>query len=193
MRKTLWTLLAVVLAAPLLLLIHAYLLVMGNVRPSLSPFLSKQSLSLLAATGDRSASHMLASMRLFQSDDPEDHKLGFASLQQEFEAGSCYAGGKLGWAYQRGLAVKPDVQHAVSLYEKAADCGMTYWQFLLAHAYEQGYLGLTPSKEKATYWLEKPPKVHVAQYECWVASYYRDGTFPRDDEKLARYREACKE
>lgn len=192
MGKALLTVLAIVMLVLVLMLVHAQLIVMGKVRPGVSPALAKHSLALLASLGHPSASHMLASMRLFGSSDPDERKLGFAALQQEFETGSCYAAGKLGWAYQRGLAVQPDMKRALSLYEKAADCGMTYWQFLLAHAYDEGYLGLPQDKEKAAYWLKKEPKIHVDKYECWVANYYRDGTFPRSDEKLVHYSAACK-
>ncbi len=144
-----------------------------------------------ADAGYRSAVHILASLRLFSTDDPEQHRLGFAALEREYEEGSAYSAGKLGWAYQRGLAVEPDLQKAVELYEHAASNGMTYWQYLLAHAHEKGYLGLEVDEEQAAYWLNFKPKVHIDLYECWVANYYADGTFPSNEKLQAEYRQIC--
>ncbi|MEX0708418.1 MAG: hypothetical protein WD078_10680 [Woeseia sp.] len=139
------------------------------------------------------AVHMLASLRLFHTDDPSLQRLGFTALEHEYEAGSAYSAGKLGWAYQKGLGVDPDRDKALELYEYAAKSGMTYWQYLLAHAYEKGYLGLEPDPEKTTYWVSYKPKVHVALYECWVAYYYADGTFPANEELRTRYQNVCDE
>lgn len=139
------------------------------------------------------AVHILASLRLFHTDDPSLQRLGFTALEHEYEVGSAFSAGKLGWAYQKGLGVDPDRDKALELYEYAAKRGMTYWQYLLAHAYEMGYLGLEPDLEKTAYWVSYKPKVHVALYECWVASYYADGTFPMNEELRARYQTVCDE
>jgi len=84
--------------------------------------------------GHYSAPHMLASMKVFQSQNREDRREGFLYLEQEAKEGSCYSVGKIGWAYQKGLGVEPDIEKAISLYKQAAECGMTYWQILLSHA-----------------------------------------------------------
>lgn len=146
-----------------------------------------------AQSGYPSAVHILASLRLFKTDDPTLQRLGFEALEQEYEAGSAFAAGKIGWAYQRGLGVEPDRDKALELYEYAAESGMTYWQYLLAHAYEKGYLGLDVDPAKTAYWVAYKPKVHIALYECWVASYYKDGTFPPDDELQSQYQKICDE
>jgi len=70
---------------------------------------------------------------------------------------------------------------------------MTYWQYLLAHAYEKGYLGLAIDEQRANYWRDHKPKVHVALYECWVAIYYADGTFPKNEELRVNYQKVCDE
>ncbi len=153
-----------------------------------------KAMALLQGPADAdypSAVHILASLRLFSTDDPELQHLGFAALEREYEEGSAYSAGKLGWAYQRGLAVEPDREKAVELYEYAAGSGMTYWQYLLAHAYEKGYLGLEVDEERAAYWLNFKPRVHVDVYECWVANYYTDGTFPPNEQLEAEYRQTC--
>lgn len=139
------------------------------------------------------AVHMLASLRLFNTDDRSLQRLGFEALKQEYESGSAFSAGKLGWAYQRGLGVDPDLDKALELYEYAAKSGMTFWQYLLAHAYERGYFGLDANTEKGAYWVEYKPKIHVALYECWVASYYADGTFPPNEELQAQYQRVCEE
>ncbi len=139
------------------------------------------------------AVHILASLRLFNTDDHSLQQLGFEVLEQEYESGSAFAAGKLGWAYQKGLGIDPDQDKALELYQYAAKSGMTYWQYLLAHSYEKGYLGLIANPDKAVYWIEFKPKVHVALYECWVASYYADGTFPANDELQAQYQTICDE
>ena len=146
-----------------------------------------------AEAGYPQAVHTLASLRLFRSADDSLQRLGFRALEQEYESGSAFAAGKLGWAYQKGLGVEQDLNKALELYQYAARSGMTYWQYLLAHAYEKGYLGLAEDAEKAAYWVAFKPKVHVALYECWVAAYYADGTFPANDEIRAQYQETCDE
>ena len=70
---------------------------------------------------------------------------------------------------------------------------MTYWQYLLAHAYERGYLGLDTDIERAKSWREFQPKVHIAQYECWVAIYYQDCTFPVNEDVADEYQKICDE
>lgn len=146
-----------------------------------------------AAANHGSARHILASIRLFSSDNPSLQRLGFEALEDEYLEGSAYAGGKLGWAYQRGLGVEPNQEKALELYNMAAKAGGTYWQYLLAHAYEMGYLGLEPDAEMSTYWLEYEPKIHYATYECWVTTYYKDGIFPQSNELHARYSGSCEE
>jgi TPR repeat protein len=137
---------------------------------------------------------MIASIDVFQSDDPARQKAGFQVLESEYvDQDSGYAAGKLGWAYQRGLGVEENLDKALELYNIAAEQGMTYWQYLLSHAYERGYLGLDIDTERAQYWREFKPKVHIAQYECWVAIYYQDGTFPVNEELAAEYQEICNE
>ena len=146
-----------------------------------------------AAAGHPSAAHILASLRLFNTDDLSLQQQGFEALEQEYESGSAFSAGKLGWAYQKGLGVEPDQDKALELYNFAAEGGMTYWQYLLAHAYERGYLGLDTDPERAQYWREFKPKKHIAGYECWVAIYYRDGTFPVNEELAGKYQKICEE
>ena len=140
-------------------------------------------LRVSANEGNSQAAHMVASIDVFQSGDPSRQREGFKVLEAEYaESGSAYAAGKMGWAYQQGFGVDRDIDKALELYNVAAERGMTYWQYLLAHAYEKGYLGLEIDEERASYWRDYEPKVHVALYECWVAIYYADGTFPKNEE-----------
>ncbi len=148
---------------------------------------------MISAFGNEGATHMLASIRLFQSDDPDEMKRGLAVIEEEAENGSCYSAGKLGWAYQHGLAVPRNLGKAKTLYEKAASCGMTYWQILLSHAFDQGYLGFEEDPVAALYWRNFEPKVHIGDFNCWVANYYRNGTFPDDEQALANYTRLCSE
>ncbi|RZV34546.1 MAG: sel1 repeat family protein [Chromatiales bacterium] len=151
-------------------------------------------LRVAASEGSSQAAHMIASIDVFQSGDPVRQREGFKVLEGEYsESGSAYAAGKLGWAYQQGFGVDQDLEKALELYNFAAERGMTYWQYLLAHAYEKGYLGLEVNEERAKYWREFKPKVHVALYECWVSTYYQDGTFPKSDELGSKYQKKCDE
>jgi TPR repeat protein len=111
-------------------------------------------LEIPASSGDSGSAHMLASMRVFQSDDPELQRKGFLTLKQEADDGSAYSAGKLGWAYALGRGTEKSEQRALEQYFIAAKAGMTYWQFLLAHAYEQGYYGLPIDPDRAAYWRE---------------------------------------
>ena len=136
--------------------------------------LANTLLRVAAAEGSGQAAHMVASIGVFQSDDPERQRQGFEHLQSEFsDTGSAYAAGKMGWAYQKGLGVEQDIGRALELYNLAAERGMTYWQYLLAHAYERGYLGLDVDNERAEHWRNFKPKVHIASYECWIATLLR--------------------
>jgi len=141
--------------------------------------------------GSKRAAHMLASMRILKSPDFKEQQLGVKQLQTEFSEGSAYAAGKLGWAYQHGYGVAKNQEKSLELYHYAAKNGMTYWQYLLSHAYEKGYLGLEVDVEKAKYWLNYTPKVHIARYECWVSTYYENGTYPLNDKESKKYREKC--
>ena len=122
--------------------------------------------------------HIEASNMLFQSGDPARQEKGFGILEAEYNAGSAFSGGKLGWAYQKGLGVEANLDKALELYLFAAKEGMTYWQYLLAHAYQMGYLGFNTDDERSIYWLNYEPKVHLDKYECWVAYYYEKDFFP---------------
>ncbi len=155
--------------------------------------LANQLLRVAAGEGNAQAVHMIASIDVFQSDDEDRQRAGVKTLEQEYRDGSAYSAGKLGWAYQLGLGVDQDMSKALALYEYAAENGMTYWQHLLAHAYEQGYLGLDVDATVAEHWRAFKPKVHIALYECWVVEYYDMGIFPKDDALRDRYRAACED
>lgn len=137
--------------------------------------------------------HAEASRKLFQSKNEKEQKEGFLYLQREANEGSAYSTGKIGWAYQMGFGVDKNISKAKKLYESAAKSGMTYWQFLLAHAHEQGYLGFSKSEEKYQYWLNYQPKVHLDKYECWVANYYEMGIFPKNDPIYSINKKSCNE
>ena len=106
------------------------------------PQKARSVLEAPASAGHSGAMHMLASLRVFHSDDPAIQREGFLTLQQEADHGSAYSAGKLGWAFALGRGTEKNEQRALEQYFIAAKAGMTYWQFLLAHAYEQGYYGL---------------------------------------------------
>ena len=154
----------------------------------------RKAMSILeapASTGYEVAVHMLASLQVFSSDDPALQREGFLTLQQVANNGSAYSAGQLGWAYALGRGTEKNEQRALEQYFIAAKAGMTYWQFLLAHAYEQGYYGLPIDPDKAKYWREFKPKVHTAKYECQVAQNYERGTFPANEELHKKYLDAC--
>jgi len=152
---------------------------------------AKLFLKIASSLGSDQATHRLASIQLFKSTDFKEQQEGFKTLEKEFNSGSAFAAGKLGWAYQHGFGVKKDLTKAIELYHHAAESGMTSWQFLLAHAYENGYLNLEKSNAKALHWLNFEPKVHVARYECWVVVYYEDGTFPANDSEYKKNNKLC--
>lgn len=147
--------------------------------------------AVLASACAQEMDHVRASKLLFSSEDPQEQREGFEFLLAEYRAGSAYSAGKIGWAYQKGLGVEQDINKAVELYEYAAGSGMTYWQFMLAHAHEMGYLGLEQSNERRDYWLNFPEKTHVDVYECWVVFYYENGFFPQNLEVQDQYKQDC--
>lgn len=74
----------------------------GELSPSRTPF-AEYSLGLLDLSGVAGAGHMVASLKVFNSDDFSKQSEGLVLIRSEAESGSCYSQGKLGWAYQRGL------------------------------------------------------------------------------------------
>jgi len=152
---------------------------------------AKSFLAIAQTAGSDKAAHMLASLRVFHSTGFSEQALGVEYLKKEYSEGSAFAAGKLGWAYQHGYGIEANLEKALELYHHAAENGMTYWQFLLSHAYEKGYLGLDINKEKASYWLNYQQKVHLAKYECWLVTYYENGTYPLNETEYQKYTEAC--
>ena len=148
-------------------------------------------LEIPARSGHENSAHMLASMQLFQSNDPELQRRGFLVLQQEADDGSAYSAGKVGWAYAMGWGTEKDEQRALKQYFIAANAGMTYWQYLLAHAYELGYYGLPVDLEQAEHWRNLKPKIHIAIYECEIAGSYERGLFPTNLKLQRQFRDAC--
>ena len=140
----------------------------------------------------KSSSHAKATEKVFDSNVLEEQRKGIQHLKKEVKEGSYYAMGKLGWAYQLGIGVEKDLPKALNLYEKAADAGMTYWQILLAHAYQQGYFGLEKSPEKHLYWANHSNKIHNANYTCWVSDYYKNNIFPANEKISMKYDAKCK-
>ena len=145
---------------------------------TLSLWCHKLNAALGNGTSSDISRHIAASIQLFNVDDPGAQRDGLHQLESEFQNGSAYAAGKLGWAYQLGRGVETNEPKAIALYEYAASRGMTYWQFLLSHTYEFGLLGLERDSERAQYWLTHEDKRYIAIYECWVADYYGMGIFP---------------
>lgn len=149
--------------------------------------IAKDLLEQAANRGDKDAMHMLASMRLFWSDDLSEQQQGFNQLMDEYRSGSAFAAGKIGYAFHQGLAVDADDAKALEYYEIAAKGGMTRWQLILSRIYEKGLYGVRPDQEKAKRWREYWPKVHVETYECVLASSYADGLALEKNEKMAAY------
>ena len=57
---------------------------------------------------------------------------------------------------------------------------------------KEGYLGLEPNHAKSRRLAGVyEHKIHMGQYECWVAAYYDDGTFPTNDALQAEYQRRC--
>jgi len=148
-------------------------------------------LEIPAKAGHENSAHMLASVQVFQSEDPELQRRGFLALQDEAQSGNAYSAGKVGWAYAMGWGTDKDERLALEQYFIAARAGMTSWQYLLAHAYEQGYYGLPVDQERAAYWREFEPRIHIANYECEIAGSYERGLFPPNPEVQERYRTEC--
>ncbi|MEM7430383.1 MAG: hypothetical protein AAF351_00460 [Pseudomonadota bacterium] len=144
-----------------------------------------------ARAGHANSAHVLASIKVFNTDDAELQREGFLALQKEADAGSAYAAGKVGWAHAIGSGTEKDEARALELYFLAANAGMTYWQYLLAHAYEQGYYGLPIDPEQASYWREFEPKIHITIYECEIAGNYARGLYPSNTELQQYYLQGC--
>lgn len=156
------------------------------------PKVARLHLKTSALLGDPAAKHEWASLLTFHSLTPEEPAVGARMLQTEYDEGSPFAAGKLGWAYHMGYGVQQDDAKALMLYEYAAQNGMTLWQFLLAHAYEQGYYGLKVDTERAEYWKAFPEKIHTYVYECAVRDLYREGiSFPKRPEVESKYEARC--
>ena len=151
-----------------------------NGSSNLSPDINKaiQYLEYAAELGSDNGANILAQLRLYYSKDYAIQKLGFEYLFEQYEAGSSFSAGKLAEAYQLGLGTEKDLREALRLYNIAAEAGNTYWQYLLAHAYREGYLGLPKSTDKYTFWRDYQPKIHLLTYECEVLNFYKRGIFP---------------
>jgi len=144
-----------------------------------------------ANLGNAQAAHTLASLLLFYSDDPTEQQKGLNQLSKEVSEGSSFSAGKLGQAYLLGIVVQQNISKALELFEQAAQGGNTHWQFLLSHAYQMGYLGLTKSAEKSEYWKNLEPKIHRLSYNCEIYNLYQDGTFPRANWSKVQHEYPC--
>ncbi|MEN3159661.1 tetratricopeptide repeat protein [Alkalimonas sp. NCh-2] len=142
--------------------------------------------------GNTTSAHVLASLRLFYVRDVELQKLGFDYLNDEYLTGSMFAAGKLGEAYQLGLGTDKDLITAINFYQLAAEHGNTNWQYLLAHAYRKGYLGLPKSDANYLFWLNYQPKNHTVNYSCRVSELYRREIFPSSFLKRAIWTYRCR-
>ena len=155
--------------------------------------LGNKLLHIAASKGSRPAKFRIATIDVFQSGNAARQKSGFEVLEKEFQRGSVYAAGIMGWAYQQGLGVEQDTQRALELYKYSAERGMTYWQYLLAHAFYNGYLELKASKERGDYWREMRPKLLDASYGCLVSKFYQVGIFPNSPNAMNEGNEDCDE
>ncbi len=154
--------------------------------------LAKSLLVQSAQLGSEGAAHMLASMRLFESDDPAEQRLGLEVLRKEHENGSAFAAGKIGYAYHKGLVVEASDEIALSYYTEAASGGMTRWQFILSRIYEAGLYGQAVDASLAKYWRDYQPKVHVEVYPCVMAALYQEDLVFEPDAGTARaFQEQC--
>jgi TPR repeat protein len=160
--------------------------------PDADPTVARRYLHAAALLGNAGANHQLASAFIFQPTSAEERSVGVRMLREEYEAGSAFAAGKLGWAYHMGYGVPKDDTLALRFFEEAARGGMTLWQFLLAHVYEQGYYDRAVDAVRSEYWKQYPNKVHVYTYECAVAELYAGGlSFPDRPEVAARFADLC--
>ena len=153
---------------------------------------AKEILKKSVSLNNKQAKYVLASINLFGSENPDDWKSGINVLLEEYKAGSFYSAGKIGWAYHLGRGVEKDDKKALELYTSAAQNGMTQWQYLLAHAYEQGYYGLPKDNKMVTYWLNYKPKVHKIEYNCTIYGLYNSGrSFPNNTTAKNKYEQLC--
>jgi TPR repeat protein len=153
----------------------------------------KSLLSEAHEMGDKQAGHILANLKVFRSNSKEEQKEGLELLKKEYQIGSKFSAGKLGWAYNAGLGAKKDEEKAFEYYKIAAEGGMTLWQYLLAHIYEEGYYGKKPDIQQVEYWKSYRPKVHVYTYECAVAQLYSGKvSFPENPEIENKFVGLCK-
>lgn len=154
----------------------------------------KLYLAEAAALGDLGAKHILASLKVFQSNDKQAQIEGLKTLKDEYESGSAFSAGKIGWAYNIGAGVSEDKEKAIKYYEIAANRGMTLWQYLLAHIYEKGYYGKKVDLSKVEYWKIFQPKIHVYTYECALSQLYSgEMSFPKNDALKDKYTKICNE
>jgi len=154
----------------------------------------KALLSKAYKMGDSESGHILASMNVFQSENINEQKEGIKFLLMEYDQGSKFSAGKLGWAYNAGLGFDKNIEIAFRYYEVAAKGGMTLWQFLVAHAYEQGYYNKKVDLNKVKYWKEYKPKIHTYTYECALAQLYSgELSFPVNNELKQKYINLCNE
>lgn len=153
---------------------------------------AKKALKESIELGNSKASHILASANVFFSNDPNDWRAGLAVLEQEYQKGSYYSAGKIGWAHNIGRGTSKDGEKALHFYRIAASGGMTLWQYLLAHSYEQGYYGLEIDSEKTQYWKDYQPKVHTYDYDCAIHHLYSSGrSFPENKEVELEFKNRC--
>jgi TPR repeat protein len=102
-------------------------------------------------------------LRQAQSLSQEDPERAFQVYLAQARLGSVWAMGKVGWLYQKGVGVPPDVKEAEAWYRRAAEHGdqhgiLAYSTFLLARGdLDHGAAILEPAANEnwapALYWL----------------------------------------
>lgn len=150
-----------------------------------------------AANGDARAKIWLASYlaRGFgatSDDEAADRSAAFKLTSEAASAGLPTAIGELGFYYERGIGVEPDVDKALELYRRAADAGDVGAMRKLSHAYAYG-LGVPQNLTEAIAWNRRAADLGDATAAYNLGVYYFNGVgVPRNlPEAIERFRQAA--
>lgn len=142
---------------------------------STEPAAPRPSLAELAAAGNADAQYHFGFMHmsgLFEKHP--DYAVTREWLQRAADQNHAAALGVLGWIYEHGKGVKPDINRAAGYYILAAKNGDTYGAVQLAHLYRTG-AGVPQDHDKAFALYESAAAKNNGEAMLGIARMYHHG------------------
>lgn len=127
-----------------------------------------------AARGHSFAYNNLGTMLAAEGRDAE----ALALFRASAEGGDIYGFNNLGWAYENGIGVAPDLEKAISWYEKAAAGGQPMAPINLGLIHRDGRPGVPSDLGKAAFWFAEAARRGAGWGNVHLAALYADGRLP---------------